>query len=134
MHCSTGRQMSDFVSRSKNLEAQMPVPADWVPELSRIVEAIRHNCLEGYRSELVRPVGIELASSIQSNIRRYGAKLGSLPPETWHTSACQWMGGYWDVLVDLYTEEKELSDLVLSVRVRERVNGVEFDIKSVYVP
>lgn len=50
------------------------------------------------------------------------------------TSVCQWVGGYWDVLIDLYTVEESVSDLALSVRVYETAAGYEFDIQSVHVP
>jgi hypothetical protein len=57
-----------------------------------------------------------------------------LPEETWKTSACQWMRGYWDVLVDLFTVEEGASDLALAVRVYEEGSAYAFDIQSVHVP
>lgn len=68
------------------------------------------------------------------NVDAYGARLASLPEEAWNTSVCQWMVGYWDVLVDLFTIDEGLSDLVLAVRVYEDGVGYSFKIQSVYVP
>ena len=75
----------------------------------------------------------ELAQQIFSSIERYGVHLISLPSDTWKTSACQWMLDYWDVLIDLYSQEGA-SDLALSIRVYESEVGYKFDIQSVYVP
>jgi hypothetical protein len=60
--------------------------------------------------------------------------LTSLPEATWETSACQWTGEYWDVLVDLFTIEEGASDLALAVRVYEDGSGYSFEIQSVHVP
>jgi len=44
------------------------------------------------------------------------------------------MGGYWDALVDLFTEEEGRSDLVLSLHVREGGGEYLFEVMSVHVP
>ena len=82
----------------------------------------------------VRPISERDAQSIAENIQDYGAQLTSLPEETWQTSVCQWMGNYWDVMVDLYTAEEGRSDLVLNVRVYEEGSAYFFDVHFVYVP
>ena len=128
--------MSEMVPVSMDLDSQKPIPSAWRATLSEIVEALKAG-----DSGLKRGIpGVQLisdddASRIQSNIKRYGARLLSLPEQAWQTSACQWMGGYWDVLVDLFTEEEGASDLALSVRVYEKNrNEYLFDVQSVHVP
>ena len=44
------------------------------------------------------------------------------------------MDNYWNVLVDLWTEEEGPSDLVLELRVTDHADGDRFDIYMVYVP
>lgn len=55
----------------------------------------------------------KVARAIKANIGGYGAHLVSLPEETWNTSACQWMGTYWDLLVDLFAKEAARNGQVL---------------------
>lgn len=76
----------------------------------------------------------ELAAKIERNVKSYGAQLSALPDESWQTSACQWMGSYWDVLVDLFTVEEGAGDLAMAVRVYEEGLRYVFEIQSVYVP
>ncbi len=82
----------------------------------------------------VRPLSPERAIRIEHNIKNYGARLTSLPEDSWRTSVCQWMGGFWDVLIDLFTVEEGASDLVLAARVYEEGATHIFEIHSVYVP
>ena len=44
------------------------------------------------------------------------------------------MGGYWDVLVDLFTVEEGPSDLVLSLRVYPTEGSYTFRIEWLHVP
>jgi len=71
---------------------------------------------------------------ILNNISKYDGHLISLPEEAWETSICQWMCGYWGVLIDLFTIEEGISDLVLVVRVYENKLSYSFEIMSVHVP
>ena len=54
--------------------------------------------------------------------------------KTWRTSVSQWMGTYWDTVIDLWTAESGKSDLILSVRVHEAVDGYRFAVNGLYVP
>ncbi|QGT96863.1 hypothetical protein D3795_09725 [Pseudidiomarina andamanensis] len=81
----------------------------------------------------IKPISLSDATRIQENIEDYGCEVLSLRDETWITSVCQWMGGYWDVLIDLYTVEEGRSDLALSVRVYEHGSEFEFEVMSVHV-
>jgi hypothetical protein len=111
------------------------IPSQWRPVIKGIVDALRHNT--SFRGE----VGIlikELPSSeyerIFRNIQSYGGSLAELPEETWSTSICQWQDGYWELLVDLFTNEDDLSDLALFLKVEEGRDRYIFTIQSVHVP
>ena len=43
-------------------------------------------------------------------------------------------GDYWNVLIDLYTKNEGLSDLILNAEVRESDDGYVVDISLVNVP
>ena len=94
--------MSLTVPVLKDEDKQRPIPSLWRNTFSEIVEAFKEGdfCLERGVAG-VRPISATKAARISSNIKSYGAQLTSLPEEAWNTSMCQWMQGYWDVLVDL---------------------------------
>lgn len=126
--------MNKEVSVSKD-DQQVPVPSNWRGVLSAIVEAFKEGDYSISRTiDGVSPVSPEDARRHERNIKAYGATLVSLPDEAWSTSVCQWMDGYWDVLVDLYTAEEGVSDLALAVRVHENGSAYVFDVDSVHVP
>lgn len=127
--------MSETVLVSKDENNQAPVPTEWRGAFVRVVEAFREGDFRLERGVVgVRPISPEDAERMERNVKSYGAKLAALPDETWKTSACQWMRGYWDVLIDLYTVEEGPSDLALAVRVYEEGQAYVFDIQSVHVP
>ncbi|MBQ4880561.1 hypothetical protein J8M21_25515 [Pseudoalteromonas luteoviolacea] len=82
----------------------------------------------------VGSISDSLASYIKENIEEFDETLVSLPQETWDTSVCQWMESYWEVLIDLYTLESGLCDLVLSIRVYERSESYYFEVQSLHIP
>jgi hypothetical protein len=119
----------------KDADRQTPVPDAWRPTLTAIVEAFCEGDFELARGiQDVSPIAPEDVERIAENIEDYGDELASLPEESWQTSACQWMDGYWHVLVDLYTVDEGASDLVLDVRAREHGAGFVFEVYFVYVP
>lgn len=127
--------MTDEVSVSKDEDNQRPIPSSWRGTLCDVVEAFKEgdfNLSRGVSG--VGRITTETAADIARNIEDYGVHLASLPEQSWDTSVCQWMGEYWDALVDLFTEEEGASDLVLAVRVFENGEKYAFDIQSVYVP
>jgi hypothetical protein len=119
---------------TKDEQNQQPIPTVWRSLLSKIVDAIKDNdySLTNANSS-IRSITPSDAIRINENIEDYGYKIISLPEETWNTSACQWMKGYWDALVDLYTKEEGRSDLILSVRIYEQGSGFEYEVMSVHV-
>ncbi|MCY0915773.1 DUF7668 domain-containing protein [Massilia antarctica] len=127
--------MSAIVTVLKDEHNQGPIPTAWRPVFAAVVEGLKEGDVELVRrGEGIRPLSEKDAIRITDNIKRYGAKLVSLPEETWQTSVCQWMIGYWDALIDLYTVEEGASDLALAVRVYEEGNAYAFEIFSVHVP
>jgi len=123
------------MSAEKNLENQVTVPEDWRPIL---VAMVRSFCSGNFRLTDVHSAVTELsekdAELIRQNIENYGCQLVELPAATWESSVCQWYGEYWDVIVDLYTEEEGRSDQIMSVRVTEIGVAHQFDVHLVYVP
>jgi hypothetical protein len=127
--------MSDIVQVLKDECNETPVPSIWRNTFSALVQAFQEGDFSLTRGIAgVRPISAKGAARIENNIKSYGARLTSLPDETWQTSVCQWMRGYWDVLVDLYTVEEGASDLALDVRVYEDGSGYAFEVQSIYAP
>lgn len=119
----------------KDPNTQSLIPTAWRGTLAAIVDALKEGDFQLARGILGVPaLNPRAAQMIEENILDYGVHLISLPEETWNSSACQWMGSYWDLLVDLFTKEEGASDLILAVRVRESCTGFVFDVHSVHVP
>jgi len=112
-----------------------PVPSVWRPTLDAIVLRLVHGDYS-LKSAIsgVAPVSDETSREIKGNIGAYGATLVPLRAETWDSSVSIWQGDYWQVLVDLVTEEEGLSDLVLSAKIEEVAGGYQFEVYLVYVP
>ena len=82
----------------------------------------------------VSPVSEETATQIREYIEDYGEKLIPLQEGTWERSVAMWVGGCWNVVVDLCTESEGVSDLVLHAEVRESEHGYAYEISGVWVP
>jgi hypothetical protein len=119
----------------KDEHHQQPVPPEWRETFRSVVEAFRSGDLRlSAGVEHVAPIDAALADLIAGNLSAYGGRLASLPEETWATSVCQWQIGYWEVLMDLFTEEESAVDLVLHAHVQEKSAHYAFEVLSVYVP
>jgi len=119
----------------KNEEEELPIPHIWRPIFTEIVNSFVENDYKITRViKNVNSVSDKTAEQIREYIEDYGEKLIELPEETWNTSVYIFYGNYWNVLIDLYTKEEGLSDLVLNTEVRENNNEYQFDIRLVYVP
>ena len=119
----------------KNEENELPIPHIWRPS----VEAMRKaggNKDYKLSSEIknVNPISNEVAEQIKEYIEDYGEELIELPNETWNSSVYIYYGEYWNVLIDLYTKEEGLSDLVLNAEIRENNNEYLIDIMLIYIP
>jgi hypothetical protein len=119
----------------KDEKAQRPIPSAWRPTIAAMASALAKR---DYRFESritgVVPASAETADQVESYIAGYGEALTELPEEAWESSVCIWMGSWWDIIVDLWTESEGRSDLVLSAQVREAGEGYSFEMQSVYVP
>jgi adenylate kinase family enzyme len=99
----------------KNEENELPIPHIWRPSFKAIISAfVKQDYNLSSEIKKVNPVSNETAEQIKEYIEDYG--------------------DYWNVLVDLYTKEEGLSDLVMNVEVRESNNEYLIDVKLVYVP
>lgn len=120
---------------TRDVNAQQAIPSEWRDTFRIICDAfvlgdVRvHNCAH----EVKWPAD-EDEKIIAYNIEGYGLPLAPLSSETWKTSVCLWMEGYWDVLVDLYVGDGEASDLVLFAKVFPNNGTFKFEVGLVYVP
>ena len=126
--------MSTNIIVTKDEYNQQLIPTIWRGALRLIVEAIKSNKYQLIkRDPSIKDIDSSDVMRINDNIEEYGCTLIELPEETWENSVCQWMQGYWDVLVELYTAEEGRSDLILDVRVYEQKHGFEYEVISVHV-
>ncbi|WP_027066788.1 hypothetical protein [Maribacter sp. Hel_I_7] len=119
----------------KNEEDELPIPHIWRPIFKAIVNAFvkqDYNLNGGIKN--VSSVSNETAEQIKEYIEDYGEELIELPEGTWDTSVYICNGDYWNVLIDLYTKNEGLSDLILNAEVRESEDGYVVDINLVNVP
>ena len=130
------RAVSD-VSHSpvKDPARERPVPLVWRPVLRAVVEAIRHgDPVRAAEVPGVDPVSPETAEQIREYLEDYGRGPAALPEASWDSSVALWGDGCWEVLVDLYVEPEERSDLVLHLRVYEDGSDYRYEVGLVYVP
>ncbi len=119
----------------KDDSREYPVPGVWRPMLHELVRRfVDGDYGLSLAVEGVDSISPEAAQHIRDAVEDYGATLVELPDATWETSVVQWQGGFWDVMVDLWTEEEGQSDLVLQGRVTESDRGHRFAVHMVYVP
>ncbi|MFK3865653.1 DUF7668 domain-containing protein [Pseudoalteromonas rhizosphaerae] len=127
--------IEDEVKAIKDEENELPIPTSWRPVFSEIVESfVKEDYLLSSGIIEVDPVSNETADQIKEYVQDYGEKLVSLSDGTWNSSVCIWMGSWWDVLIDLWTETEGRSDMVLSAKVFESDSGFKYSIQMVYVP
>ena len=114
---------------------QRPVPTVWRYTLEQIVRAFAKGDYELRDSiPLVKPIAAKVALRMRGYVQDYPATLVDLPQQAWESSVSQWMDGYWDVLVDLWTAESGPSDLALSARVYEDGDSFRIEVQGIYVP
>lgn len=126
---------SELQDPVKDQDKAHPIATAWRPAFREIVGAfVRRDYSLRRPVQSVEPVPVGTADQVKNYVASHGETLCELPDETWRTSVSQWMEGYWDVLVDLWTVESGRSDLVLFARVREVGDGFRIEIESVHVP
>ncbi|HMI20625.1 MAG TPA: hypothetical protein VK533_13890 [Sphingomonas sp.] len=116
-------------------DAEHPIPSEWHATFREIVDAfvagdyaLRDHVIVG-----VSPIDTSTAASIADNVLAYGDTLAPLNPATWERSIYRWMGGYWQLLVDLTTTRERVSDLTLHAKLY-RTGVTSLEIESVHVP
>ncbi|HQZ58966.1 MAG TPA: hypothetical protein PLQ39_04645 [Acinetobacter sp.] len=126
--------MSNF---SPILYDEMPhkVPSAWRHTVQEIVEVFKNKNYEKLNNIAgVNQIDYDYAQDIGQNIDNYGETLISLPEQTWNTSECMWSEGFWEIYIDLFTENEGRSDLILSLKVNEINKDYKFEIMNIYVP
>lgn len=119
----------------KNEEEELPIPHAWRPIFKSIVSAFvkqDYSLSSGVKN--VNTVSKDTAKQIEEYIEEYGEDLIELPEETWDTSVYICYGDYWNVLIDLWTEEEGRSDLVIKAEVRQKNDEYVVEIRVVCVP
>ena len=125
----------DEIRVEKNEEEELPIPHLWRPTFKAIVSAfVKSDYKLNTGVKNVSPVSKNTAEQIKEYIEDYGEELVELPNESWDTSVYICYGSYWNVLIDLFTKDEGLSDLVLNAEVREVKGEYITDIQLVYVP
>ena len=119
----------------KDETASHPIASSWRPLLEKVVNSFSKGDYELNCSiEGVEPVAPDIAEHNRKYVAEYGEVLVELPEKTWESSCAQWMETHWDVLIDLYTQNEGLSDLVLTGKMLE-INGKPyFTVGLIYVP
>ncbi|MDN3391404.1 hypothetical protein [Pseudoalteromonas sp. APC 3691] len=119
----------------KDLENEHLIASHWRPIIKLAVDAFSQNDF-GLSTpiENIQPIPVDIALANKSYVSDYGEVLINLPEETWETSCAQWMGDYWQIIVDLFTEDEGRSDLVLNGRVMEKNGNLSLEIGLIYVP
>lgn len=119
----------------KDEDSAHPIAGSWRPIFREVVKALAKGDFELSQGVPgVEPVDPGIASQNRDYVRDYGEVLVELPEETWDTSCAQWMGPYWEVLIDLYTEGERASDLVLTGHMNELNGKPHFTVGFIYVP
>ena len=119
----------------KNEENKLPIPHIWRSSFKEIVKAfVKGDYSLSSEIKNVNSISDETTVQIKEYIEDYGEELIELPNETWESSVYISYGNYWNVLIDLFTKEEGLSDMVISAEIREKNEEYEIEVKQVYVP
>ncbi len=120
-------------TEAKKVEGlEQPIPAAWRATLKDVVDALVAGRLP--EGDSIRSIDAKAAEVSFENIRRYPDAAGPLSEASWTTSICAWMGGYWEVLVDLTNLDGSPSDLVLHAKAYDADGHIEVEPYMVYVP
>lgn len=116
-------------------DAEHEVSLEWRGHFAQIVDAFLLDdfLLSDHPIDRVQPVSSATAEAIVNNVTAYGATLAALNTATWERSVYRWMDGYWLFLVDLTTDDEEVSDLTLHAKLHD-ASDARLEIQSVHVP
>lgn len=114
---------------------ECPVPEKWRSSLKRLADAYT---VQGELSEdgdvLTPKLDADVLEISRANIADYPDAMGELADSSWATSIHVWQGSHWEVLIDLTTENGQVSDLVLHCRVAQVDGAYVVEPGLVYVP
>ena len=116
-------------------DLEHPVPEPWRATFTQIADAFAAGNfrLSQPPIEGVQPLDQATADRIAESVAAYGEPLARLNDALWQRSVYRWMGGYWQVLVDLSTQCEPVSDLTLHAKLFEE-NDLRLEVYSVHVP
>ena len=116
-------------------DLEHPVPELWRATFAQIADAFAAGDFRLSQRPIVgvQPVDQATADRIAESVAAYGEPLASLSDATWKRSVYRWMDGYWQVLVDLSTQDELVSDLTLHAKLFEG-NDLRLEVYSVHVP
>jgi hypothetical protein len=102
-------------------DAEHQIPEAWRATFRQIVDAFVAGDfqLSEHKVRGVQPIDAATAKHIADNIMAYGEALAPLDDATWASSVYRWMGGHWQMLVDLTTVASPISDLTLHAQLHE---------------
>lgn len=89
--------------------------------------------LQAHVIEGVSPIEQSIVQLIANSIHTYGDPIAPLKPATWDWAVYRWMDGYWQFLVDLTTENEDVSDLTVHAILRDS-DDARIEVQSVHVP
>ena len=117
-------------------DAEHPIPVLLHSTFRQIAESFVAGDfqLQGHPIARVKPVTRDTAAWIADNISAYGETLAPLRDETWERSVYRWIGGHWEVVVDLTTTAEPVSDLALHAKLYEAGDDFAVELYGVYVP
>lgn len=122
------------MSNIKKDNNQHVVPVEWRKNISEIVDIIRFEEFDKLQfMDFVESVSPDDEQRIKENVEDYGEILAPLLDDSWSSSVCQWMEGYWELVIDLCTDTEGVSDLSLFLRAYEKEASVIFSIIDVHV-
>ena len=124
--------MSRIVKDSNN---EISVPREWRQALKNIADNLTLGLpIEEEAHVFTIPMARDAKRISLENIKSYPEEFGSLVDTTWSTSVCFWCKDYWGVIIDLYNQSGEPTDLVLDARIYEDGHGYRIEPYLVYVP
>lgn len=126
--------MNNYIPIEKDGDRELPVPTEWRSKIAEIVSVVGSvSSVDAESITSLERISSDVKRSIVANLTDYGCAIDPVSSATWTTSICRWMGGYWQVLVDLFSGGEQV-DLVLFLRVTETEGAHQFCVESIHVP
>ncbi|WP_426263685.1 DUF7668 domain-containing protein [Sphingomonas sp. PWP1-2] len=127
-------RMQELVGMMAKDADEHSVPSELYATFREIADAfaVGDYCLRDHAIRGVREVNPSAAKAIAESVSAYGDSLAPLHRSTWEYAVYRWMGGYWQMLVDLTTEGEEVSDLTLHAKLHD-TEPHTLEIESVHV-